>query len=76
MCAAIARISLTFIGEKNPLRVPPVWAMCVSVILCAVIKTGAKKRFSMVPTENAVSNWSQGKWLKKLMFNISAGANS
>ena len=45
------------IGVKNPLRLPPVAKMCVSVILWSVMKTGAKMVFIAVEMANATPNF-------------------
>ncbi len=45
--------------EKNPASVPPVSAMCMSVILWKVMKTGAKKVFISTLTQKATNSLPQ-----------------
>ena len=51
-------ISPIGIGVNKPRRVPPVARMCVSVILCRVMKTGAKIVFIVTEMAKASSTFS------------------
>lgn len=50
-------ISLMRIGRKKPFNVPPLFIICVSVILCSVMNTGPNSVFINTETMNATNSF-------------------